>query len=206
MTNRSIYTSGLLRLAGILVLVLLLLFFFRKTSSWFDTTPVVTESSTVVLEKINKVLKLVTIEGNYSEIMEYRDYQIADIWGFRKKALIRVDGKVLVGYDLEDLELEIDEKNKVIRFLSLPRPEVLAVDANLSYYDLQSGVFNSFKEKDLTVLNRKARDLVYDKAVQQKLLEEADKALEENLDIITLSARAQGWEVRFPTPAIEEKR
>lgn len=206
MATHKLNTTGLLRLAGIILLIVLLLLFFRKTTNLFNTDKVVTESSTVVLEKINKVLKLVTIEGNYSEIMEYKDYQIADVWGLRKKAIIKVTGKVLVGYDLENLDVEINEDNKVIRFISMPKPEIMAVDANLTYYDLQSGIFNSFKETDLSELNKKAKDLIYNTAVKNRLLEEADATLDENLDIILLAARAQGWEVRFPADVNLEKQ
>jgi hypothetical protein len=206
MTDRKLNIIGLLRLGAVIVLVVVLGVFIKKTTDRFKTGKVVTESSTVVLEKIEKVLKLVTIEGNYSEIMEYKDYQIADVWGLRKKAIIRVTGKVLVGFDLKNLDVEIDEDKKVIRFISLPKPEVLAVDANLTYYDLQSGVFNSFKESDLTDLNRKAKDLIRNTAIKDRLLDEADATLEENLDIILLAARAQGWEVLFPADINLEKQ
>ena len=56
----------------------------------------VVQDSTVVMEKVQKVLKLVTVEGQFSEIHQHSEYYGYDISPLRKKALIRVKAKVLV--------------------------------------------------------------------------------------------------------------
>ena len=193
-----------IRIAGAVLALFILFSLVRFTKSIVRSKPKATVESTVVLEKIDKVLKLITVEGNYSHIMTYKDYQGLDIWGLRKKAIITVKGKVLVGYDLEKLQVDVDEDNKVIRFVQLPEPEIMAVDADLSYYDLEEGVFNRFDEQDLTKLNKKAKEVVRNSAVKEKLTNEARLSLRENLDIITLTARAQGWTIKYPETTFKD--
>lgn len=61
-------------------------------------------------------MKLVSIEGNFSELMNYSDFETIDFPGFRKKAIVKVDAKVLYGFDLERLKFDVDEdKNNDFR-------------------------------------------------------------------------------------------
>ena len=71
-------------------------------------------SSTILLERVEKVFKLVTVEGNFNEIYNYENHIFADIWPFRKKALVQVNAKVSVGYDFESVKFIVDEDNKTL--------------------------------------------------------------------------------------------
>ncbi|MBP7184461.1 MAG: DUF4230 domain-containing protein, partial [Saprospiraceae bacterium] len=62
------------------------------------------ESADVLLEKIKYVSKLVTVEGYFSELYNYKDYWQYDWWPFQRKALIRVKAKVSAGYDLSQMK------------------------------------------------------------------------------------------------------
>lgn len=62
--------------------------FFNDLFSKKDNSTV---DSTIVVEKIQKVLKLVTVEGNFSELMKYQDFDYIDFPGFRKDAIVRVN-------------------------------------------------------------------------------------------------------------------
>ncbi|MBK9982671.1 MAG: DUF4230 domain-containing protein [Saprospiraceae bacterium] len=62
------------------------------------------------LEKIRTVCKLVTAEGEFSEIYSYKESKWFDVSFLSKKALIRVKAKVSVGYDLSKIKVEPDEK------------------------------------------------------------------------------------------------
>lgn len=57
---------------------------------------------------------------------------------------------MLAGIDMNKLKIEIKEKEKIILIKNMPEAEILAIDHNLSYYDMQNGIFNSFDEKTLS--------------------------------------------------------
>ena len=166
------------------------------------------ESAEVLLEKIEKVAKLIAVEGHFSEIYEYNDFRYHDIAPLRKKALIRVHATVAAGYDLEGMSIEVHEDQKRI-ILPLPsEPTILSIDQRLSYYDIQEGVFNTFDEKDLTELQNRTRDVIRSKALESDLLETAREQGEDWIDMLKSLAEASGWtlEIRRGRSVEEWKR
>jgi Protein of unknown function (DUF4230) len=89
---------------------------------------IVTEDSKILLEKIQKVCKLVTVEGTFSDIYSYQDYQYYDVSPFRKKALIVVNAKVLVGLDLSKAKFKTDEATKTLTISQIPAAEIMSID------------------------------------------------------------------------------
>jgi len=152
-------------------------------------------SVNVVLEKIEKVFKLVTVEGHLSEIYDYKDYYNWDLPIFRKKALVRVNAKVLVGFDFEKVKLTTDEDSKTIYIEDFPEAEILSMDHNLDYYDISQGTFNKFSSKDYNEINKNVKEYARVKAVDSELLESAEAQKEEIMEMLKTIIEATGWEV-----------
>ena len=100
-------------------------------------------SSTILLERVEKVFKLVTLEGNFNEIYNYENHIFADIWPFRKKALVQVNAKVSVGYDFEEVTFIVDEDNRTLTLDGDLEADILSIDHNVKNYDFESGLFLS---------------------------------------------------------------
>ena len=177
-------------------------FVLKPISKWIDKKSEPVVSSTIILKEVKKVMKLVSIEGNFSELMNYNDFETFDLPGFRKKAIIKVDGKVLYGYDLEHLKFEIDEKNKILTLEKLPQPEIIAIETDISYYDISEGIFNNFTETELTHLNEKAKQLLVDKAEKSGMKMETNKQALELLYLINGFASSKGWEFKYPNQTL----
>lgn len=153
--------------------------------------------ATLLLKNIEKVCKLVTVEGNVSNILDHHDYIGFDLYPLRKKAILKVDAKVSAGYDLEKLSFKIDESANLITIKNFPRAEILSIDMDVQYYDVSESIFNSFSEKELTDLNTNAKELIRLKAYNSQLMQEAETKALEVLDIIRLIAEAAGWTVMY---------
>lgn len=149
--------------------------------------------STVLLEKISKVAKLVTVEGYFSEMYSYKDYYKFDIWPLRKKALLRVKARVTAGVDLENMSFEVDEDLKVIKLKNLPKAEILYMETDFDYYDLSEGAFNNFAEKDHTDLQKKAKTYIMQAASQSDILKQAEEQTGDFLETIRFIIEASGW-------------
>jgi len=93
---------------------------FTLGSKFHLPIPKTTEDSVVLLEKIRTVCKLVTAEGEFSEIYSYKSSYPFDFSFFTKKALIRVKAKVSVGYDLTKIKIEPDTKNHTLIISGMP--------------------------------------------------------------------------------------
>lgn len=157
------------------------------------------ESAQILLERIKTVTKLVTVEGHFSEVYTHKDYYNWDFSPFRKKALLRVKAKVSVGYNLESLQLDADSENKVVFISNIPDPEILSIDHEVDYYDLQEGTFNSFSERELTELNKKAKEFIEAKAQSDEigLLPAAEEQMNKMLQSIELIAETAGYKIEY---------
>lgn len=154
-----------------------------------------TEDATVLLEKIQAVTKLITVEGQFSEIYNYNesDGYILNLWD--KKVIVRVRATVSAGYDLERLNMEADPATKTIRMSALPEPEILSIDHTLDYYDISEGYFTSFTPEDYNRINQRAKDLISEKAVESKLMPAAREQADKMLEIIRFMVESAGWKL-----------
>lgn len=188
-------------LKKILIGVLLLLTFTTGVlvTRWFYRRgePVEQESSTVLLERIKAVAKLVTVEGYFSEIYDYQDYYGYDLSMLRKKALIKVKAKVLVGFNLEKMRITAEASSKTIVVTSVPGPEILSIEHDLQYYDLQEGLFNSFSEKDYNKLNTNAKEFIRRKALDSDLFSRAQKQRDDIFSMMRFMTESAGWKLKI---------
>jgi len=155
------------------------------------------ESATVLLEKIRSVVKLTTVEGEFSEIYNYSEYSGYFSWLWDKKALVRVNAVVSAGYDLGNLKMEADSLNKVLRIGPLPEPQILSIDHTLDYYDVSTGVFTDFSPEDYNHINKRAKDLIRESAQQSNLLASAQEQSDKIFEIARFMAESAGWKVEI---------
>jgi hypothetical protein len=161
-------------------------------------------NSTVLLEKVEKVLKLVTVEGNFSELYDETNIRkftvympLPSSWTFSKKAILKVEGKVLVGYNMENIVISADSANRRIILSNLPEPEVLAIDHQVKYENIEESWFNSFSEEDYTNLNRNAKEVLRQKALESRLLDEARNQGNQLIEVIRFMVESSGWELIY---------
>ncbi len=166
----------------------------------FAARPLTDVTSTTVINQIKKVAKLVTVEGNISEVYTHKDKVPFMGWGpySEKKAMIKVEAKVLAGYDLQKMTYKIDEKTKTITITSLPNPEIMSIDDDLSYYDISEGYWNSFSEEDYNKINRKIKEYIRQVAQEGEVMDAAQKQgidlLVSMQELVSLS----GWKLVLP--------
>lgn len=152
-----------------------------------------TESAEVVLERVKKVAKLITVEGYFTEVYDYKDYWGYDLSLFRKKALVRIKAKVSVGYDLNQLKMDANPATKTITVSNLPEPQILSIDHDLDYYDITQGTFNTFTQADYNKINTNAKKYIEARAKESNLIEMARKEGNQALDLMKFVAESAEW-------------
>jgi len=193
-----------MRRYGLIALILLACFFagIWMANYWRNQkeASISRSQTTVLLEQVRKVCKLVTVEGTYTEL--YNDTNIRKMtlylplpttWDFTKTALLEVKGKVLVGYDLENIKIIADSINRVMRISNLPKPEVLSIDHDVKFTNMDESFFNGFTKDDYTRLGQNAKAMLRDKAVEKKLLEEAASQGNQLFDVMKFMVEGAGW-------------
>ncbi|MGH1337481.1 MAG: DUF4230 domain-containing protein [Aureispira sp.] len=157
----------------------------------------------ILMERVKKVAKLITIEGEFSNIHQYNDSYWSDVSFLRKKALIKVKARVSMGYDLKKAKFEVDGVNKVLKVRNLPDPEILSIDHDLQYYDIQEGMFNSFNEAELTSIGAVAKRKLKQEAMNGPLMDQAKEEGLESLEIIKLLVEQAGWRFEVENNVVE---
>lgn len=165
--------------------------FYDKTEEKHQT-----EEIKVMLNGINSLSKLVVSEGNFSEIYSFSDTKkyFYDFFQFKKKAILSVNAKVEVGYDLSKLNIQIDSIGKQIIINKVPKEEV-SIIPDIKYYDLQESQLNSFSTNELNKLNKKAISKIKETVELTNLKKEAKTRLFEELSKIYQLSKIYKWRV-----------
>jgi len=157
-------------------------------------------SSEIILNRIKEVSKLVTVEGYFSEMYNYKNYYNLEWSMFTKKALVRVKAKVSMGVDLNKVNIKLDNVNKVISMDRLPEPEIISLDHDIDYYDITEGTFNTFTPEDFNKINSDAKDYIRKVAIQSELPARAKLQSQKSIETIKLIAESAGWTVKISQP------
>jgi predicted SPOUT superfamily RNA methylase MTH1 len=162
--------------------------------------------SVILLDKIKKVSKFITVEGDFAEIYHYEDVKerFLKLVTSRKKALVVINAKAHVGFDLSKIKLESDTKTKTVKLFQFPQPEVLSIETDLNYYDKKDGMFNKFEASDLTELHNEAKLHIMNKVPESGLYEIAKKEALESVLLIETIVETIGWKLDYSALKIEE--
>ena len=155
--------------------------------------------STVLLEKIRTVCKLITVEGDFSEIYHYEDLKsrwVTLLLG-KKKALVIVEAKAHVGFDLSELRLESDVATRTIQLTNFPQPKIMSVETDFKYYDKKEGWANPMTASDLTEINKEAKNHIVDKVPGSGLLEEARNQALQTIQLLEQLVATINWKLEY---------
>ncbi|MFB9051633.1 DUF4230 domain-containing protein [Formosa undariae] len=165
------------------------------------------KQSAVLLEKIKSVCKLITVEGEFAEIYHHENIKdhFLGLLSSKRKALIVINAKVHIGYDLAKLKMYANTVDKKIVIEHMPQPEVLAIEPDMKYYDIKNGLFNRFASEDLTVLNKEAKQHILDKIPESGLMITARKEALQAILMIEKIVETIDWELDYSALKIEDK-
>jgi hypothetical protein len=165
----------------------------------FKNKKKVSSQSVILLDKIKKVCKFITVEGDFAEIYHYEDVKerFLKLVSSRKKALIVINAKAYVGFDFNKVTLEANQDTKTVIIKSFPQPEILSIETNLNYYDKKDGYFNKFEAADLTALNEEAKQHILEKVPESGLFNVAKQEALESLQLVENIVQTIGWTLDY---------
>ncbi len=150
-------------------------------------------SSHTMVESLKRVFKVVTAEGHFTEIIDFEHSKVAlPLLSSTKKALIIVKAKVLMGYDFEKLEWDGDEELKTFTLKKVPEPSIISISPEITYYNLENGLFNKFDNEDLNKIQSECIQVIQDSALKSDLSKLAGSQVSLLLKELTT---LQGWKL-----------
>lgn len=186
------------RIIWIFTLLIAIALGFMTATWWFTSDAQRTEiRSQGVLEQVRKVFEVVTVEGQFSEIYDYEDYYYYDWSLLRKTALVKIQAKVSMGYDLTDVEIRVDDAQKKIIIGPVPDAEILSMDVKEEFYDIQQGTFNSFRPDDYNKIKEDIREIIRSKVGKSSIPQDARDQLNTLLEGLASLLADYDWTIEI---------
>lgn len=135
-----------------------------------DSKEITKVEANVLLERIEKVFKVVLAEGYFSEIYDHNTKK--DFFGLFKmnnKALVVAKAKVSVGFDFGKMKFEKDEVTRKLIVREFAPAEIISIDTDYKFYDINQGLLSKFDNEDYTSILSEAKKMMQEKAMESDL-------------------------------------
>jgi hypothetical protein len=180
------------------------IFYWMYGKKLRDNKEELRHESTLLLERIEKVFKVVMAEGYFTEIYDHSSKK--ELMGFlkvNKKALVVSKAKVSVGFDFGKMKVKRDETTRKLIVEQFPEAEILSIDTDYKFYDIDQGWLNKFDHEDYTNILNEAKKVMQEKALMSDLPKVANRQV--GLMMSQLAA-SMNWEVEFKQLPISEQK
>lgn len=163
-------------------------------------------SSELIQKQVQQVGKLIVTEGYYSKVFTFKNSQnlFLNLWTSDKKALVVVNAKATVEYDLRQLQVEIDEGNKTLILKRIPDP-VLNIYPDIEYYDVSQDYFNSFEAKDYNKIKNSVTAQIRAQIEKSDLMENSRERLMVELTNLFILTKSMEWTLMYQDKIIESQ-
>ncbi|MFD2826317.1 DUF4230 domain-containing protein [Leeuwenhoekiella polynyae] len=164
------------------------------------------EATSLIEKEIKNVGKLVVTEGSFAQVFTYKDSkQIFNLVEANKKALVVINAKVTISYDLRALETEVDSEAKTITITKIPKPEI-NINPDIEYYDVSQDYLNQFEASDYNTIKKRVMSSIRKKVEASELPANAQNRLVAELSNIYVVTNTLGWTLKYNTTPIESSQ
>jgi len=190
----------------LLIFIIIGFVIYKWVTSEKNTTS--TEYNTnLIQQQIKNVGKLVVTEGHYAQVMTYKDQQkyLMNLLTFEKKALIVINADVTVAYDLRQVKYDIDEANKTITIVNIPKEEI-KISPDIQFYDVDQSRMNPFTGDDYNKISKKVKADLARKIETSTLKSNAKNRLISELSKILILTNSLGWKLQYENQVLENEQ
>ena len=181
-----------------IVIAMVLVFGLRYCEHQKDERELLEFNTAIIQEQLKNVGKLVVTEGSYAEVFSYADSKkfYFDMFSSDKKALVIVNAKASISYDLSKVETKIDAKNKTLMITKIPEPD-LSINPNIEYYDIEQDYLNQFNASDYNKIKKRVESSLREKIEASELRLNAENRLISELQKIYILTNSMGWRLEY---------
>ncbi|RXG27269.1 DUF4230 domain-containing protein [Leeuwenhoekiella palythoae] len=191
----------------IVILILLLGYFtYQYFNAQQEKREQLIEATNLIEKEIKNVGKLAVTEGSFAQVFTYKNSkQIFNLVEANKKALVVINAKVTIAYDLRALETEVDPENKTITIKKIPAPEI-NINPDIEYYDVSQDYLNQFEASDYNKIKQRVMTTIRQKVESSELPQNAENRLLAELANIYVVTNTLGWTLQYNTTPINSSQ
>ena len=187
------------------IITIILLFKYCEFKKSDDATTI--DSAGLIQQQILNVGKLIVTEGHFSEVVTYKNEEkyLLNMLSFEKKALVVINADVTVAYDLHKMKYDIDEKNKTITIVYIPKEEI-KISPDIKFYDVEQSKLNPFTGDDYNKINKSVKANLAKKIEMSTLKTNAQNRLISELSKLLITTSNLGWTLKYEGKVIESEK
>lgn len=152
-------------------------------------------------EQLSKILELSTVKYNYTNVVSYKDskkFSGLNLPFTSKSFLIKYDGYIKAGVDLNTVETELIDTKTIKMTLDKPRVfDNVIIEEEVYIYDEKDSVFNKLGFEDLYEVLIKEKQKMEEEVIEKGLLNDAEKNTKEMLISLLKSMGFEKIEIVF---------
>ena len=136
--------------------------------------------------EINNIGELATVEYLFTDASKFSDSRQIKNWNIpftEKSFILKWNGVIKAGVNLEQVTIEVDEEEKKI-IVSVPPAEILSYvidNDSVEVLDEKDNIFNNITVDDKIQFDKATEDAMKNRAIENGLLEKAQKNAEDIL-------------------------
>ena len=210
-TNKSFFETLMQLLSEsrkwiFVVLLAVIVYLAYQLMTKKDETSTVEYDTNLIQQQIKNVGKLVVTEGHFAEVITYKDQKkyLLNMVSFEKKALVVVNADVTVGFDLSQVKYDIDEVNKTITIVNIPKEEI-KISPDIKFYSVEQSNLNEFTGDDYNKINKIVKANLSKKIEKSSLKTNAKNRLISELSKILILTNSMGWKLQYEGNIIQNE-
>lgn len=164
------------------------------------------QTSELIEKEVKNVSKLIVTESSYAQIFTYKNSK--DVFmgiEARKKAIVAVNAKATVGYDLSQLKYELFPENKTLRITGIPKPE-LNIYPEFDFYDVTQDYLNQFEANDYNAIKKRVTRQIRKKIEKSVVMQNAENRLLSEIQKLFVLTNSLGWTLEFYKQPIQSEK
>ena len=190
-----------------IVIASLVFFMFQYMEFKRDEKEQLLASTSLIQKQIKNVGKLIVTEGNFSQVFTYKDSKkfYFDVFSSEKKAIVIVNAKVSVSYDLSKVKTEVIPETKEVIISEIPEPEI-HINPNIEYYDMQQDYLNEFDASDFNKIKKRVNNSLEIEIDKSDLKKNAQNRLLSELQKLYILTNSMGWTLVYNSQHIASEK
>ena len=189
-----------------IIIAFVIVFVLRYCEHRKDDKEQLVANTALIQKELKNVGKLIVTEGSYAQVLSFsasRDLLLGLTYA-NKRALVIVNAKATIAYDLSKVETEIDEASKTVTITKIPEPE-LSINPNIQYYDIQQDYLNKFNAADYNKIKQRVEKSLRKKIEESELRTNAENRLISELSKIYILTNSMGWTLKYNQTVVEKE-
>ncbi|MDN3724420.1 DUF4230 domain-containing protein [Aequorivita sp. SDUM287046] len=189
-----------------IVIAFVIVFSLRYCENKKENREILEANTALIQKELKNVGKLIVTEGSYAQVFSYSDSKnlMYGLFDARKRALVVVNAKATIAYDLSKVEKIVDENTRTVTLTKIPEPE-LSINPNIQYYDVTQDYLNQFTASDYNKIKSRIEKSLRKKIEASELRTNAENRLISELQKIYILTNSMGWKLQYNSKIIEDE-